>query len=108
MISFGSIISDPGVCTFYPAYEIVRRGEYWNGIIAQNLTGTSHCWHQSLALTAGQSSSWSTRKLGKSFGAKSIYATIMMNVLIDFFNHTVKIQTGNKRHFAGGLSTAVP
>lgn len=84
MITFGSIISALGYVVFILPLSMIEGGVTGIGIIAQNLTGLPIVGSTSLALTAVVFVV-ATKKLGKGFGAKSIFATILMNVLIDFF-----------------------
>jgi len=85
MICFGSIISALGYVLFILPLNMIEGGVTGIGIITQHLTGMPIVGLTSLALTAVVFIV-ATRNLGKGFGAKSIFATILMNLLIDFFS----------------------
>ena len=84
MIIFGSIVSSLGYVIFILPLNMIEGGVTGIGIIVQHLTRLPIVGMSSLALTAVVFVV-ATKKLGKSFGAKSIFATILMNLLIDFF-----------------------
>jgi uncharacterized membrane-anchored protein YitT (DUF2179 family) len=90
MITFGAVISALGYVVFILPLSMIEGGVTGLGIIVQHLTKLPIVGMTSLALTAGVFVI-ATKKLGKGFGAKSVFATILMNVLIDFFT-IVKIK----------------
>lgn len=84
LITAGSGISAAGYVLFILPMDMVEGGVTGVGIIVKHLTGLPIVGISSLALTAVVFI-FAIRILGKGFGAKSIYATILMNILIDFF-----------------------
>jgi len=84
VITVGSILASGGYVVFILPMNMVEGGVTGIGIIAQHLTGLPIVGSTSLVITAVVFVI-ATRILGKSFGAKSIYATILMNLLIDAF-----------------------
>jgi uncharacterized membrane-anchored protein YitT (DUF2179 family) len=84
LITLGSVLAAGGYVIFILPMNMVEGGVTGIGIIAQHLTGLPIVGTTSLIITAVVFVI-ATRILGKSFGAKSIYATILMNLLIDFF-----------------------
>jgi len=83
-ITVGSVLAAGGYVVFILPMNMVEGGSTGIGIIAQHLTGLPIVGTTSLIITAVMFFI-ATRILGKSFGARSIYATILMNLLIDFF-----------------------
>lgn len=84
LITVGSILSALGYVIFILPQKMVEGGVTGIGIIAQRLTGLPIVGLTSIVLTAFVFIV-ATRILGKSFGARSIYAMLLMNSLIDFF-----------------------
>jgi uncharacterized membrane-anchored protein YitT (DUF2179 family) len=89
-ITVGSVLAAGGYVIFILPMNMVEGGSTGIGIIAQQLTGLPIVGTTSLLITVVMFFI-ATRILGKSFGARSIYATILMNLLIDFFS-IVKIE----------------
>ena len=85
LITIGSIISAAGYVIFILPMDMVEGGVTGIGIIIKHLTGLPIVGLSSLAITAVVFF-FAIRILGKGFGAKSIYATILMNTLIDLFS----------------------
>ncbi len=85
LITIGSIISAAGYVIFILPMDMVEGGVTGIGIIIKHLTGLPIVGLSSLVLTAVVFF-FAIRILGKGFGAKSIYATILMNILIDLFS----------------------
>jgi uncharacterized membrane-anchored protein YitT (DUF2179 family) len=85
LITLGSVISAAGYVLFILPMDMVEGGVTGIGIIVKHLTGLPIVGATSLAITAIVFI-FAIRILGKGFGAKSIYATILMNVLIDLFS----------------------
>ena len=85
LITAGSVISAAGYVIFILPMDMVEGGVTGIGIIVKHLTGLPIVGISSLAITAIVFA-FAIKILGKGFGAKSIYATILMNVLIDFFS----------------------
>ncbi|MCP4219161.1 MAG: YitT family protein [bacterium] len=83
VITFGCLISALGYVVFILPMQMVEGGVTGIGIIAKHITGLPIVGMTSLAITAVVFVV-ATRIMGKGFGAKSIYATILMNVSIDF------------------------
>lgn len=85
VITIGAVISAAGYVIFILPMDMVEGGVTGLGIIVRQLTGLPVVGLSSLAMT-GIVFIFAIRILGKGFGAKSIYATILMNVLIDVFS----------------------
>lgn len=85
MITLGSMVSAGGYVAFILPMDMVEGGVTGIGIIVKHLTGLPIVGMTSLAIT-GVVFIFAIRILGKGFGAMSIYATILMNVLIDLFS----------------------
>jgi uncharacterized membrane-anchored protein YitT (DUF2179 family) len=84
LITVGSVMASLGYAIFVLPMNMVEGGVTGLGIIAQRLTGLPIVGTTSIVLTAIVFV-FATRILGKSFGARSIYAMILVNVLIDLF-----------------------
>lgn len=84
VITIGCVLAAGGYVTFILPMNMVEGGVTGLGIIAQHMTGLPIVGSTSLIITAVVFV-FATKILGKGFGAKSIYATILMNVLIDLF-----------------------
>jgi uncharacterized membrane-anchored protein YitT (DUF2179 family) len=84
LITIGCVLAAGGYVVFILPMNMVEGGVTGIGIIAQHLTGLPIVGSTSLVITAFVFVV-ATKILGKSFGAKSIYATILMNLLIDLF-----------------------
>lgn len=84
VITLGCVLAAGGYVIFILPLDMVEGGVTGIGIIVQHMTGMPIVGMTSLAVTAVVFV-FATRVLGKGFGARSIYATILMNVLIDFF-----------------------
>lgn len=84
LITFGCIVAAGGYVVFVLPMDLVEGGVTGVGIIVKHLTGFPVVGATSLVLTAIVFVI-ATRLLGKGFGARSIYATILMNFLIDLF-----------------------
>jgi len=82
VITFGTLLSAVGYVLFILPMNMVEGGVTGIGIIAKHITGLPIVGMVSLILTTFVFVI-ATRMLGRSFGAKSIYAMILMNVLID-------------------------
>lgn len=85
VITLGAVISAGGYVIFVLPMDMVEGGVTGLGIIVKHLTGLPIVGLSSLAMT-GIVFFFAIRILGKGFGTKSIYATILMNVLIDAFS----------------------
>jgi len=85
VITIGSIISAVGYVIFILPMDMVEGGVTGIGIIIKNLTGLPIVGLSSLAIT-GFVFIFAFKILGKGFGAKSIYAAILMNILIDILS----------------------
>ncbi|MEN8221625.1 MAG: YitT family protein [Acidobacteriota bacterium] len=85
LITAGSVIAAAGYVIFILPMDMVEGGVTGIGIIVKHLTGLPIVGVSSLVITAIVFI-FAIKILGKGFGAKSIYATILMNVLIDFFS----------------------
>ena len=85
VITIGAVISAVGYVVFILPMDMVEGGVTGLGIIVKHLTGLPIVGLSSLAVT-GIVFFFAIRILGKGFGTKSIYATILMNVLIDVFS----------------------
>ncbi len=84
VITFGAVLSAGGYVVFILPMKMIEGGVTGLGIIAQQLTGLPIVGTTSMILTAFVFVI-ATRLMGKGFGAKSIYAMVLMNVLIDMF-----------------------
>lgn len=84
MITIGAVLAAGGYVIFILPLDMVEGGVTGLGIIAQHLTGLPIVGTTSMAITAVVFVI-AAKILGKSFGARSIYAMILMNVLIDLF-----------------------
>ncbi len=84
-ITIGAVISAVGYVVFILPMDMVEGGVTGIGIIVKHLTGLPIVGLSSMVVT-GFVFFFAIRILGKGFGAKSIYATILMNVLIDLFS----------------------
>ncbi len=82
VITFGTILAAGGYVLFVLPMKMVEGGVTGIGIIAQQLTGLPIVGSTALIITAVVFVV-ATKMLGKSFGAKSIYSMVLMNVLID-------------------------
>lgn len=85
VITIGAVISAVGYVVFILPMDMVEGGVTGIGIIVKHLTGLPIVGLSSMVVT-GFVFFFAIRILGKGFGAKSIYATILMNVLIDLFS----------------------
>ncbi len=85
VITIGAIISAFGYVVFILPMDMVEGGVTGIGIIIKHITGLPIVGLSSLVIT-GIVFIFAFRILGKRFGAKSIYAAILMNVLIDLFS----------------------
>jgi len=85
VITMGAVISAIGYVVFILPFDMVEGGVTGIGIIIKHLTGLPIVGMASLAITSIVFI-FVIKILGKGFGAKSIYATILMNVLIDLFS----------------------
>jgi uncharacterized membrane-anchored protein YitT (DUF2179 family) len=83
-ITFGSVISALGYVLFILPMNMVEGGVTGLGIIMKNVTGLPIVGLTSLAITA-VIFVIAFRILGRGFGAKSVYAAVISNVLIDVF-----------------------
>jgi uncharacterized membrane-anchored protein YitT (DUF2179 family) len=83
-ITVGSLMAAGGYVVFILPLDMVEGGVTGIGIIMKHLTGLPIVGLTSLAVTIVVFFI-ATRILGRGFGAKSIYATILMNVSIDMF-----------------------
>lgn len=83
-ITVGSLMAAGGYVVFILPLDMVEGGVTGIGIIMKHVTGLPIVGLTSLAVTIVVFVI-ATRILGKGFGAKSIYATILMNVSIDMF-----------------------
>ncbi len=85
VITAGSVISALGYVIFILPMDMVEGGVTGLGIIVKHLTGLPIVGVSSLIITAFVFVI-AIKILGRGFGAKSIYATILMNILIDLFS----------------------
>lgn len=85
IITAGSIIAALGYVVFILPMDMVEGGVTGIGIIIKHLTGLPVVGLSSLAITAVVFVI-AIKILGKGFGAKSLYATVLMNVLIDLLS----------------------
>ncbi|MEN8153661.1 MAG: YitT family protein [Acidobacteriota bacterium] len=85
MITLGSIISAIGYVIFILPMDMVEGGVTGIGIIVKQITGLPVVGISSLFITAIVFVI-AIKILGKGFGAKSVYATILMNLLIDLLS----------------------
>ena len=85
LITLGAIISAIGYVVFILPWDMVAGGVTGIGIIIKRLTGLPIVGLSSLLMT-GIVFIIATKILGKKFGAKSIYATIVLHILIDLFS----------------------
>jgi len=91
VITLGAILAAIGYVIFILPMNMVEGGVTGIGIIAQRLTKLPIVGSTSIVITAIVFVI-ATRKLGKGFGARSVYAMILLNVLIDFLT-LLKIPT---------------
>lgn len=84
VIICGAVLSAGGYVVFILPMKMVEGGVTGIGIIAQQLTGLPIVGLTSIVITAFVFFI-ATRYLGKGFGAKSIFAMVLMNMLIDLF-----------------------
>ena len=84
LITFGSILSAAGYVIFILPRNMVEGGVTGIGIIVKHMTGLPIVGTTSLVIT-GFVFIIAFKILGKGFGAKSIYATILMNLALDVF-----------------------
>ncbi len=84
VITFGAVLAAGGYVIFILPMNMVEGGVTGIGIIARHLTGLPIVGVTSLAVTAVVFVI-ATKKLGKGFGAKSVYGATVMSLLIDFF-----------------------
>lgn len=84
VITFGAVLASGGYAVFVLPMNMVEGGTTGIGIIAKHLTGLPIVGTTSLIITAFVFVV-ATRILGKSFGARSIYAMVLTNLLIDVF-----------------------
>lgn len=82
VVTFGCILAAVGYTTLILPLDLFEGGVTGLGIIAKHVTGLPIVGMTSIAITAVVFV-FATKILGRGFGAKSIYATILMNVLID-------------------------
>jgi len=85
LVTAGSVIAAAGYVIFILPMDMVEGGVTGVGIIVRHLTGLPIVGLTSLVITAVVFV-FAIKVLGKGFGAKSIYATILMNILIDLFS----------------------
>lgn len=85
VITIGAVISAAGYVIFILPMDMVEGGVTGIGIIIKHLTGLPIVGLSSMIVT-GFVFFFAIRILGKRFGSKSIYATVLMNVLIDLFS----------------------
>jgi len=85
VITLGSVVSAGGYVVFILPFDMVEGGVTGIGIIVKHLTGLPIVGMTSLLVTCVVFI-FVIRILGKGFGAKSIYAMVLMNVLIDLFS----------------------
>jgi uncharacterized membrane-anchored protein YitT (DUF2179 family) len=85
LITIGAIMASLGYVIFVLPMNMVEGGVTGIGIIAQRLTGLPIVGTTSILLTSIVFV-FGIRILGKGFGARSIYAMILVNVLIDLFS----------------------
>lgn len=83
-ITLGCVLAAVGYVAFILPMQMVEGGVTGIGIIARHLTGLPIVGITSLIITSFVFVI-ATKILGKGFGAKSIYATILLNLLIDTF-----------------------
>lgn len=83
-ITFGAVVSSLGYVLFILPMNMVEGGVTGIGIIVKNITGLPIVGVTSLALTS-VIFVVAFKILGRGFGAKSIYAAIISNLLIDIF-----------------------
>jgi uncharacterized membrane-anchored protein YitT (DUF2179 family) len=83
-ITFGSVVSALGYVLFILPMNMVEGGVTGLGIIMKNITGLPIVGTTSLIITAFIFVI-AFKILGRNFGAKSIYAAIISNILIDLF-----------------------
>jgi uncharacterized membrane-anchored protein YitT (DUF2179 family) len=91
LITFGAILSAAGYVIFILPRHMVEGGVTGIGIVVKHITGLPIVGTTALVIT-GFVFIIAFKILGKGFGAKSIYATILMNVALDIFL-IVKIPT---------------
>ncbi len=91
LITFGAILSAAGYVIFILPRHMVEGGVTGIGIVVKHITGLPIVGTSSLVIT-GFVFIIAFKILGKGFGAKSIYATILMNITLDIFL-IVKIPT---------------
>jgi uncharacterized membrane-anchored protein YitT (DUF2179 family) len=91
LITFGAILSAAGYVIFILPRHMVEGGVTGIGIVVKHVTGLPIVGTSSLVIT-GFVFIIAFKILGKGFGAKSIYATILMNIALDIFL-IVKIPT---------------
>lgn len=84
LITFGAVLAASGYVIFILPLDMIEGGVTGIGIIAQHLTGLPIVGTTSIAITS-LVFIFAARIMGGSFGARSIYAMILMNVLIDLF-----------------------
>ncbi len=111
VITIGALISAVGYVIFILPMDMVEGGVTGIGIIIKHLTGLPIVGLSSMVVT-GFVFFFAIRILGKGFGAKSIYATILMNVLIDVFSIlklSVNLNSGDilLAAFYGGASVGL-
>jgi uncharacterized membrane-anchored protein YitT (DUF2179 family) len=85
VITLGAIMAAVGYVVFILPMNMIEGGVTGLGIIAQRLTRLPIVGTTSIAITAIVFI-FAIRKMGKGFGARSVYAMILLNVLIDFFS----------------------
>lgn len=91
LITFGAILSAAGYVIFILPRHMVEGGVTGIGIVVKHITGLPIVGTTALVIT-GFVFIIAFKILGKGFGAKSIYATILMNIALDIFL-IVKIPT---------------
>lgn len=91
LITFGAILSAAGYVVFILPRNMVEGGVTGIGIVVKHITGLPIVGTTALVIT-GFVFIIAFKILGKGFGAKSIYATILMNIALDIFL-IVKIPT---------------
>ncbi len=111
LITAGSILAAGGYVLFILPFDMIEGGVTGVGIIFRHITGKPIVGLTSIIITAFVFII-AIKILGKGFGAKSIYATILMNILIDFFT-ILNISIGLEKSdillaaFYGGASVGV-
>ncbi len=111
MITAGSVLSAFGYVVFILPFDMVEGGTTGIGIIVRHLTGKPIVGLTAMMITAFVYI-FGIKILGKGFGAKSIYATILVNSLIDILT-ILDISIGLEKSdillaaFYGGASVGI-